>query len=257
MAAPMTCMPREGLRKFVTGRRARFMLAVLACTLTVGAVPACGGGQKARSTTGASATASTTPVNVAADEAKARTLLLRSSDFPAGWKSRAGRSTPEDPRQQFASCLGRPSPASYTTAGIDSPGFSLGTADARSRAQFVRTVEDFRADTAAYSGPKFIPCVKSGLVDSFRRQLRPQGGSLQSLSVKPLQAPRYGQISVGFRLTARVRAQGQLLTIYTDYILLGKERIELWAAFFSVDQPFDPALERTLLAKLGSRLDAA
>jgi len=238
MAAPMTSVPRADPRKFVTCRRARFMLAVLACTLTVGAVPACGGGQKARSTTGASATASTTRVNVAADEAKARTLLLRSSDFPAGWKSRTGRSTPKEPREEVASCLARPVPDTYTTAGIDSPRFSLGNADTGSRAQLVRTVEDFRADMAAYSGPKFIPCLKSTLVDSFRRGLRPHGGSLESLSVEPLQVPRYGQISVGSRLTAKVRAQGQRLTIYTDYILLGKERIELWATFFNVDQPF-------------------
>jgi len=233
------------------------MLAVLACALTVGAVPACGG-QQARPATGASAAASTTPGNAAADEAKARTLLLRSSDFPAGWKSRAGRSTPEEPRQELASCLGRPVPDTYTTAGMDSPGFSLGDAVARSRAQLVRTVEDFRADMAAYGGPKLRPCVKRGLVDSSRRQERPQGGSLRSLSVEPLQAPRYGQISVGYRVTAKVRApEGQRLTFYADYILLGKERIELWAVFVNVDQPFDPALESALVAKLGSRLDAA
>ncbi|HEY5985628.1 MAG TPA: hypothetical protein VIV12_04485 [Streptosporangiaceae bacterium] len=196
-------------------------------------------------------------MNVAADEAKARTLLLRSSDFPADWKSRAGRSAPEEPRQELASCLGRPVPDTYTTARIGSPLFSLGTAEAGSSAQLVRTIEDFRADMAAYSGPTFIPCIKSTLVDSFRRQVEPQGGSLQSLTVEPLQAPRYGQISVGFRVTAKARApQGQRLTVYTDYILLGKERIELWATFFNVDQPFEPALESTLVAKLGSRLKA-
>src|SRR5262249_23374133 len=144
--APMTSVPRAGPRKLVTDRRARFMLAVLACALTVGAVPACGG-QKARPAAGASA-ASTTPVDGAADKAKARTLLLRSSDFPAGWKSRPGRSAPKEPGQELASCLGRPDPAGYTTAGIDSPGFSLGDAEAGSGALLVRTVEDFRADMA-------------------------------------------------------------------------------------------------------------
>lgn len=256
MAAPMTSMPRAGLRKFVTGRRARVMLAVVACTLTVGAVPACGG-QQARPATGASATASTTPANAAADEAKARTLLLRSSDFPAGWKSRPGRSAPEEPGREVASCLGRPDPGTYTTARIDSPFFSLGDADAGSGAQLVRTVEDFRADMAAYSGPKYIPCAKSTLTGSFRRHIRSRGGSLRSFSVEPLQIHRYGQISVGYRLTATVRAPwGERLTIYTDAVLLGKERIELWATFVNVDRPFDPALERALVAKLGSRLDA-
>ncbi len=259
----MAPMLTAHLPKFVMRGRARLILTVLLCTLAAGAVPACGGDQKAPPATGTPATTSTTPVksttpvNVAADKAKARTLLLRPSDLPATWKAMPAQRTSEDKTDELAACLGRPSPATYTTADIDSPDFSLGNAEASSRAELVRTVEDFRADVAAASGPKFIPCVKSTATASFRRQLQAQGVSLQSLSVERLQVARYGQFSMGLRMTMKVMAQGQHAIIYIDSILLGKERIELSTSFSKVDRPFDPALESALLAKLGGRLEAA
>jgi hypothetical protein len=100
-------------------------------------------------------------VNVAADETKARTLLLESSDFPAGWTATPAQSKSEERTtdEELAACLGLPSPATHTTADIDSPDFSMGNAGASSRSQLVRTVEDFRADVAAAGGPRFIPCM--------------------------------------------------------------------------------------------------
>jgi len=252
------------LRTFFMPGRVRFIPAMLLCALTVGAVPACGG-EDTPPATGTPATASptsvtsTTPVNVAADKAKARTLLLKPSDLPATWKATPYQRTNEDKAadEALAACLGRPSPATYTTADIDSPDFTLGNAEASSQAQIVRTTEDFKADVAAAGGPKFLPCAKSILTQAVRSQLQAQGASLRSVSVEPLRVPRYGQFSMGTRTTVKYMVQGQPGSTLIDTILLGKDRIELSITLSNADGLFDPALASALVAKLGNRLDAA
>jgi hypothetical protein len=203
-------------------------------------------------------TATTEVVSVAADQAKARTLLLASSDFPAGWKATPHQ---KDPSQKafddwLAACMGRPSPATYTTADIDSPDFSLGDLEASSSATLVRTVDDFKADVAAVSGPTYASCVKRGLAKFLPTQL-PAGASVQSVAVEPVPVASYGEFSKGFRATTTLKIQGQSVSTYADQVLLGKGRIELSASFSTSGQPFDPALKQALIAKLAARLAAA
>lgn len=198
----------------------------------------------------------TTTVDVDADKAKARTLVLRPADLPAEWKATPHREDPTDKTYdaQLAACLGRPSPDTYLTASADSPDFARGDAEVTSQAQLVKTVADFNADVDAVQGPKFVPCVKRVLTKS----LQPlAGASLRSVAVAPLPVASYGQFSLGFRATIRLLVQGQPVSVYQDGILLGKGRIELTASFSDVQQPPDPALEKSLVAKLAARLDAA
>lgn len=198
----------------------------------------------------------TTTVDVDADKARARTLVLRPADLPAGWKATPHREDPTDKTYdaQLAACLGRPSPDTYLTASADSPDFARGDAEVSSQAQLVKTVADFNADIDAVQGPKFVPCVKRVLTKS----LQPlAGASLRSVAVAPLPVASYGQFSLGFRATIRLLVQGQPVSVYQDGILLGKGRIELTASFSDVQQPPDPALEKSLVAKLAARLDAA
>ncbi len=224
-------------------------------------VAACaGGGKKPQgtpaTTTGAAAT-TTTAVSVAADQAKARTLLLRSSDFPAGWRATPAKEDPSEKafNDEVAACVGLPSPDTYTTARVDSSDFSKGNAGVSSRAALVRTVEDFQADVAAASGPKYAPCLKRGLGRLLVEQN--PGASLQSVTVEPVRVPRYGAFSMGFRVAVKLLVQGQAVRGYLDLVLLGKGRTELTVTLSNPDQPFDPSLGRSLVAKLGARLAAA
>jgi hypothetical protein len=205
-----------------------------------------------------SPTATTQVVSVAADQAKARTLLFEASDLPAGWKATPHQKDPTEKTfdDELAACVGRPSPDTYTTTDIDSPDFSMGDAEASSTATIVRTAEDFKADVAAAGGPKYASCVKRGLAKFLPTQL-PAGASVQSVVVEPVPVASYGEFSKGFRATTRLRVQGQLVSVYEDGVLLGKGRIELSASFSNTGQPFDPALKRALLAKLAARLEAA
>ncbi len=72
----------------------------------------------------------------------------------------------------------------------------------------------------------------------------------------PFEVTEYGDVTVGFRVTITVSVRAETLTFYADLVLMGKDRAEVIANFFGVGQPFDPALQESLLAKLGSRLDA-
>jgi hypothetical protein len=234
----------------------RRSLAVLAVAL---ALVGCGKKTSTSSAGGPSSqTATTEVVNVAADQAKARTLLLESSDLPAGWKATPHQKDPSQKAfdDELAACVGRPSPDTYTTADIDSPDFSMDNAGASSSATLVRTVEDFKADVAAASGPKYGSCVKRGLAKLLPGQL-PAGASVQSVAVEPLPVASYGEFSQGFRATTKLKVQGQPVSTYEDSVLLGKGRIELSASFSNTGQPFDPALKQALLAKLAARLEAA
>jgi len=132
----------------------------------------------------------------------------------------------------------------------------MGNAEVSSQAQLVRTVEDFNADVAAVRGPKYAPCVRSGLTKFLPRQL-PAGASLQSVAVVRLPVARYGEFSTGFRATIKLLLQGQPASVYQDAVLLGKGRVELTASFSNLGRPFDPALEQALVAKLSARLEAA
>jgi hypothetical protein len=227
---------------------------------------ACGGGGNAPpaavapTTTAAPATTppttATTGVSAAADKATARLLVLRSSDLPDGWRATPYRERLEDKiaDDELAACVGRPKSDSYATADVNSPDFSMGDAAVGSEAQVVRTVSDFKADVAAVTGPSFVPCLKDGFSKLARQY---PGVSLKAIAIEPLQVARYGDFSMGFRVTLRTTIQGRPVRQYIDQVLLGKGRIQLTASFSSTGRPLDPALRRALLAKLGDRLEAA
>jgi hypothetical protein len=223
---------------------------------------ACGGGAKQQpaadgATTTAVASTATTGVSVAADKATARTLLLRLSDLPDGWRATQHRQdlVEKAMNDQFAACAGRPRPDTYTTVDVFSPDFTMGYAGVISEAQIVKTADDFEADAAAMRGPKFVPCAKR-ILAKYAPRLAP-GASVRSIVVEPLPVTSYGQFSIGYRATITLTGQGQTLRLYDDEVVLGKGRIELSASFSDAGQPFDPGLRRALLAKLGARLASA
>ena len=59
------------------------------------------------------------------------------------------------------------------------------------------------------------------------------------------------------RAIAKVTANGTSTTIYYDSVQMVKGRLTLGVTFSNVGQPFDPALERSLIAKAGAKIEAA
>ena len=238
--------------------RRLILLAAAAVALT-----ACGSGGETETaatqptaTTAAETTTTTPAVDVAADKTKARALVLTRSDMPAAWKATPHQNDPSDKQfdDQLASCLGRPSPSTYTSARANSPDFASGDADVSSDALLVKTVEDYNADVEVTKGPKFMPCAKRVLTSVLRQVA---GDSVQSVSVADLPVQSDAEFSLGFRATAKLSANGQTATFYQDVIFLGKERIELSASFSDVQKPPDADLEKAVVSKLDAKLAAA
>jgi hypothetical protein len=238
--------------------RRLILLAAAALALT-----ACGSGADTETaateptaTIAAEPTTTTPAVDVAADKAKARALVLARSDMPTAWKATPHQNDPSDKQfdDQMASCLGRPSPSTYLSARANSPDFTSGDADVGSDALLVKTVEDYNADVEVTKGPKFMPCVKRVLTSVLRQVA---GDSVQSISVARLPVQSEAEFSLGFRATAKLLVQGQTVTVYQDGIMLGKERIELSASFSDVQKPPDADLEKAVVSKLDAKLAAA
>lgn len=195
----------------------------------------------------------------AKDRVKAQGLLLVAADFPAGWKSSPHTTDPETKAlaKQLAACAGAPDPDAVQTADVDGSDFSHGPgAEVSSSASYVRTRADADADLAAVRGPRFEGCARDELTKVVTKQL-PTGVALQSVTLTRRTVGTYGEATEAFRVSADVAGQGVSLAADVDLVLLRKGRAEVTASFTDLGNPFDAALERTLLAKLGARLHAA
>jgi hypothetical protein len=167
----------------------------------------------------------------------ARTLVLRSSDFPAGWKA-----TPADSRQSST-----PPSKVHTTADVDSPEFAMGDAWAFSNARIAKPGEDFSVDSAFIGSSQFATMLKAEYAKGITGGN--PGASVQSLTVARRQIPAYGGLSIGYRITARLKVQGLSVGVYVDAVWFQNGRIAVWVVFANFDRPLDPDLERALLAQ--------
>jgi len=179
------------------------------------------------------------------------------ADLPAGWTGTpASPDTPEDKanNQEFAACVGSTGDQAQI-ADVKGDDFSMGSAATQvgSEAQIVKDDASYRKDVAALKGPKFQTCIETLLTKALTKAA---GSAPANVQVAPITVPTFGDITVGMRMTAGITAAGQSLTIVVDAILMGKNKAEVTATFSNLAQPFDQALEKTLIDKLGAKLNA-
>jgi hypothetical protein len=179
------------------------------------------------------------------------------ADFPAGWTaSPPTPDTAEDKanNKEVDACIGT-SGADAHSADVKGNAFSMGpTTQVGSQAQVVKEEATYRQDVAAIKGPKLQPCLQTFLTKALTKGV---GSAPTSVQVSSLPVPSLGDVTVGLRITAGITTQGQALTVYLDAVLMGRNRAEVTSTFLNVGQPFDAALQRTLLDKLGARVNAA
>lgn len=232
----------------------RYPMALLIIIALAGGLIACGGGEnKARrqaSTTAPSSTSTTTPapISTAGDRATAQKLILTKTDLPVGWKIAKGDLAPislkemSDTRRAY-------------TATVPGKGFEKGLQGVASGAQILAPGEDLAAEAAFVRSPTF----KRALKHEFGKAVAE--GNPESargpVTVKPLQIAKYGQYSIGYRVTTKITAQGFGIRIYMDIVWLAAGRSQVSVSFAGADGPFDPALQKELIAKVGTRLAAA
>ena len=190
--------------------------------------------------------------------ARAQKLLLVQADFPAGWTGTpATPDTPEDKaaNAEFATCAGLSGEAAQT-ADVKGDDFGMGSpvTQAGSEAQIMKDEASYKKDVEALKGSKFQPCLEALLTKTITKAA---GSAPTNLQLSPITVPTFGDVTVGKRLSAAISAQGQTLTVVVDVVVMGKNRAEVLGTFSNLAQPFDQALEKTLIEKLGAKLNAS
>jgi hypothetical protein len=224
------------------------------------ALAGCGGKAKTDSdtaTTAASASTTTSTSAAPASNATLDKLVLVTSDFPTGWTSTPGDSSQAEEDKateaELNKCAGT-SGSEAEAASKSGDDFAQGeNLQAGSEASLVKDAATYRSDLAALrNSSKVSSCVKEAFTKEFRKQFPGES----SVEIADLSVPRHGDVTLAKRLTVSGTTQGQTVKVYIDVVLMGRNRYELTQTFFGIGSPFDGSLEKALVDKVGSRLDA-
>jgi len=187
----------------------------------------------------------------------ARTVVLQQADLPPGWKAVPHTEDPTEVARtaQVNACLGRPDPVTYRSAIVYGPDLSMGQTQVSSIATVLDTTQSSRADLDSVRGPKYPDCVATAFRDDLQRQA--DGARVEAVASEPLPVERFGDGSVGLRLTANLVYADRTDHLFADLVYLTKNRATVSATFFSFTQPFPPTLEQSLVARMGNRIATA
>jgi hypothetical protein len=227
------------------------MLPVFVLTLAV-ALAGCGGDKKPAS--------SGSTDTQAADRAKAEKLVLVQADFPTGWAGTTAQPNTEEDDEQgaaLAGCVGAVDPAVAESATVTGKDFAKDTGEVSSEVTYVKTTAQAQQDLAAITGSKLETCVKDFAGDLLQKELEGSGATLVRFDFVRIEADKVGDATEAFRMTATVSADGQNLSIFIDLIFILKGRAEISLSFSEVGKPFDAALQKSLLTKMGTKIAAA
>jgi hypothetical protein len=180
------------------------------------------------------------------DQAWAKRINLTLRDLPAGF--RAG---PQNPAGSGGlTCSGfAPDLSRFTITGqatsrefVHADGVVVFSA-----AEIFRSAADQRGDWGATARREALPCLREVLQQSVGGLGRVGRASLRS-------GPRLGERTVSFRSSIAVSANGTTATVWLDMLAVAKGRGDATLGVLSVRKAPSAALERSLLAKLASRL---
>jgi len=185
-----------------------------------------------------------------ADQAKARAIVLRQADVPAGWVAKPNTNTSQDnPR---CSNYNPDQSDLIETGDVDSPDFS------RSDGSFVsssvglfKTVTMARTGYARVAGPQLASCFG----ELFTKGAAP--AKVELLQVGPLAFRHLGDRSNAYRLTANVTVQGTKIPVGIDIVTFNRGRVDAAMIFLGISKPRQLAFEQSLAAKVAARASAA
>jgi hypothetical protein len=238
--------------------------------LTAAALGACGGGGNddtsptttstttaaGSTTSGASAAATTTSAakksSSSASAVALDRLVLFAADFPDGWTASAPDPGNDADDAALAACAGS-SPPSADVAELDGQDFGKDEDQISSDASVVKDDASYSKDIAAIRSSKFSTCLEDFLKKEIEKDA---AGAETSIDVANLDVPKHGDFALGRRVSVELKANGQTLHLFADFVVYGKKRIELSASFLGFGRPVDTALRTSLANKLGARLDA-
>jgi hypothetical protein len=181
------------------------------------------------------------------DQAWAKRINLTLRDLPAGF--RQGPATADSSNDSGLTCAGfSPDLSRFTITGeASSRQFaSASGAVIFSSAEIFRTAGDQRGDWALTARPAALACLRTMLQGAL--------GTTARVSTTVQSAPHLGDRSIFFRATVALAANGVKAKVWLDVLAVARGRGDATLGMISVRTPPSAALERSLLAKLASRL---
>ena len=182
-----------------------------------------------------------------ADQARARTVSLRLSDFGAGW--RQGPPTKQNESKPRCSTYNPDQSDLIETGTYDSPNFSRadGTSVSSSSGVF-RTAAMAKKGYARVVRPQLPKC----FAELFKKGI-PKPSTATIFFAGPLRFPSYGDRSNAYRIRTSVKTPSATVPATIDVVVFNRGRIEVAMIFVAISQPLPAAFEQSLVARLAAR----
>lgn len=219
--------------------------------LVLAVLTGCGGGDGgSRESESAEGEASVSLV--AADQARARRIVLQLGDFPPGW-----RATPneDDQDEDVTKCFEWDASGLVVTGRAESDDFERGSSTgATSLAAVYESAADAERAYGQIADGRFADCVVEFLSGQSDDDV-----TVTDVDVGRLSFPALGDESDARQIQLTVEPAGQetslTLTAYADLITIRRDRTVAFLVFADVLSPFSPETETELAAKVARRME--
>lgn len=183
-------------------------------------------------------------------------IVLRSADFPVGWKGAPYQPDPSDSASNaaFTQCVGVRDTDSDKVADAHSDDFSLGDASISSDASSYRSQGDLNSDVAALHSPKFSSCFTQLMKKQLASSLS-AGSTIESSSIKvtPGSAGGPGNIVATGTGVIKLGISGQQVSAYLTVAFITGPLIEAEVDSENVGAPVSASVLNPLVATVATR----
>ncbi len=182
-----------------------------------------------------------------ADQARARAISLRLSDFGAGWKQ--GPPSKKDESNPRCSTYNPDQSDLIETGTYDSPNFSRpdGTSVSSSSGVF-RTAAMAKKGYARVVVPQLPKC----FAELFKKGItKPNSATI--FFAGSLAFPPYGDRSNAYRIRASVKTPTATVPATIDVVVFNRGRIDVAIILVAISQPLPAAFEQSLVANVAAR----
>jgi hypothetical protein len=186
---------------------------------------------------------------VAADQARARAMLLRQADVPGFQRQPSSGSDPH------LTCTGLDESDLTVTGDAEAPSWALSVVFITSSSTVYATRADAATSWRRGTSSTGMRCLREEL----SRQFAMRGTRVISLRRVPF--PALAQRSAAYRLTLQGMAQGQTVNAYVDFVVLMQGRgvagLVVGSALVQPDRPAEVRLARTIAGRMTKAMRGA
>jgi hypothetical protein len=183
--------------------------------------------------------------HTAADTKLAKGLVLRRTDFAAGWKQ-------DPPAKPSPPCTAGPDESSFVQTAKVAPSFTYkdGVTNVGSEADMFRSAAEARKDWNASTASLLGACLVQSASAGFGKKVH-----VRLVSTKTLPAPKGAERTLHYRYVLSVRS-AKTTNLVVDVVALGRGRIGVVLYALTIRAPLPAAAVSALTGVLAKRLGA-